>query len=51
MPDKNVVACRVAVISIKVEGKWYKTKAHYSEDILVMNPILGREVLNKLNIA
>lgn len=51
MPNKNVVTCRVAGIYIKVEEKWYKTRAYYSEDIAVVNPILGREILNKLNIC
>ncbi len=51
MPDKNVITCKVAEIFIKVEGRWFKTKAYYSEDILVINPILGREIINKLSIC
>ncbi len=51
MPDKNIVTCGVAEISIKIGEKWFKTKAHYSEDIIAVNPILGRDILNKLNIC
>ncbi len=51
MPDRSVVACGITDISVKIEGKWFKTKACYSEDILTINPILGREVLNRLSIC
>ena len=50
-PDRNIISCGVADISIKIGEKWLETQAHYSKDILAINPILGRGILNNLNLC
>ncbi len=51
MPDENVITCGVAEVSVKIGEKWFNTKAYYSKALLVVNPILGRGILNELNLC
>ncbi|MFQ5887796.1 MAG: hypothetical protein ACE5HY_03775 [Candidatus Hydrothermarchaeales archaeon] len=51
VPDGSVITCRVTEVSIKIGDKWFETKAYYSEKLLTENPILGRGILNKLNLC
>lgn len=51
LPDSSIINCGIAEVSIKIEDEWLDAKAYYSEKLLTLNPILGRGVLNKLNIC